>query len=203
MDKIEKKQFNITEIELIKIPFSGSVIEVLPYIPYQTRFDIINGYVQYLLDEKEIMDGYHRAEGWVFTKILLDCTNIDTNIKDDGLTVEYIYASGIWLKVKENIIDYEDLRQEIEDAVRLVLKDKYSSKQVFNEITKFVDGFINSDKVKDVVSQLENGKKMLSTFYPNIKENDGVIIPDEIVANKIEEAEVPVKKPRKTRVKKF
>jgi hypothetical protein len=148
----------------------------------------------------------------LFTQIISNCTNINISSqtiykikffetdKDDEqkeiTSLEYLYYSGIWQKIKNEILDYEDLRQELEDVLRLVLKDKYSSKQLFNEITKFVDGFINSDKVKDLVSQLDQGKKELSKFYPNIK------VDDEVLENKIIEESIE-SKPRKKKVKKF
>jgi len=216
-----KIQLNITPIQTKTLIFPGdNKIEISCVLKNETKFEIISGYIQYLLDEDNILNAYRLGEGWVFTRIIQDCTNIDTDAKNGyGVeAIEYIHNSGIYQKIKETLVDYDDFRQELDDAIGLVLKDKYSAKQVFGEITKFVDGFMNSDKLKDLVKQLDIQKKELSKIYPSIKIDDtvGQTLEDQVdpqiklemqaesdAGKFVEDVGEIEKKPRKKRVKKF
>lgn len=210
---MEKRQFNIVPKQTKRIPASDfgsngdNEIEISLYIGAEDKFHIISQYVNDLFSTEDMVIGYETAEQKLIFSILSSNTNIDIGLGTDEETnrrkIDAIFTSGLWNVIKGYILNYEDMRKEIREVVDLAIKEQQSFKNIFNSITEFVDKFLSSDKMKELSEQLKEQAKEVGKFYPNVKIDDEKIIKDEVIENNlVEESNEPIKKQRKTRVKK-
>jgi hypothetical protein len=144
-----------------KIPavhnFQEQEIKILPYIPYRTKFGLIETYVSDMGLTEDICTNYLLAENRMIVTIIKDCTNIDLNMTGDNgaEVIENIYSSGLWDFIKSKFINYDELRKEIEFAVDLDMKKKASIKEILSYISAWINAELKPEEMKDILSKIE------------------------------------------------
>ena len=164
---MEKIDIKIASKESVVVPFGDGIVKVSQYISLSNKIILMKIYIEALLEQNsDIYTSYLKAEYGLILGIL----NANTSVNVDNVSVEDVVTSGLWDKVKENIKNYDEFKQQIVEAYDLVSKQGNSWKHIFEYISTWVDSQLSSDKIKELSKQLSS--KKVDDYFPAIKEQE-------------------------------
>lgn len=188
--KMEKIEIVFSEQKPKQFNFENNIIKVLPYMSMAVKSMIIKMYLEEALDtSKDIVERMISAKMIMILGIVDKCTNIGV----DNIDIEQIILSGLWDSIKNNILNYGELEDEIDFAMKQIKNEKEfenSSNSAINGIVIKISEFM--DKISDMDLSEDGIAKILKNFDDTIKNfNDKYV---QLIPN-----EIPVKKVRKKR----
>ena len=177
MDKLD---FVISNKANIVFEFQKFDVEMLPYIPQPVKMEIVKNYLNFILEEGNIVDNYYAAEFSVILDIINRCTNIDTQKID----FEVVESSGLWDLIVTRLENYSELRQDIQ----AVLKQHFEQQSIENGLNKLFEKL--GDKLLgllDKISKLDLSKEGVAELVGSLNQqiekfdkdfpNNGIVAP--------------------------
>jgi hypothetical protein len=168
-----------SEIEKNKFDFNGQEIEVNKYATPAQERAIANYAIQASEEENEIIDIDSLPAVGSFSKFeygfIVGVLEVMTNIDLDDLNIDSVVSSGLWEKVKANILNYFDLKINVEKVYNLHKQEKGLESKLHKLIDN-IDGFIDNiskidfspEGIKALTESLSPALSQLKEVYPNI-----------------------------------
>lgn len=178
---MEKIKLVFPEVEKVGLEFNGQKIEVDKYASPSQERTIADYAIQTSEAESEDIDenslpvvaSYSKFEYGFIGGVLTTMTNIDL----DDLNIDSVVSSGLWERVKTNILNYFDLKINVEKVYNL-RKQETNLESKLNKMVDNVGGFIeniskmdfSAENVKVLTEALAPALTQLKTVYPNIQD---------------------------------
>ena len=176
MEKIKFK--NSKNSVITDIPFDGQVIKVKNNITTDEKLrieDVVSNRLK-LRD----FNNYTELEYDIIASVLHLCTNIDIG-ELDNVGIDNIVDSGLWDKIRNEIVNYYDVVEDIKRMEENAEKEKtsvYKFNLLLDKITEFVDKInqfdFNSKEFKSSYKKLIKSVQELSKVYPTINNNEEI-----------------------------
>jgi hypothetical protein len=199
MDKIEIK-FPKTKDK--KIEFEDQEIIVNTLLDLTTRKLLLAIYCSSLYNEEiNINDRYFYAEQCLMLSILDYCTDIKIfDVENQDKYLNNIIRTGLWDKIKKEIINYNEVREEIDNAVKRIDIENTLNKSVGNILESFADKLnVILDKISGINFSDIDVEKLNKVLEELRKERINI---DKTLNSKAEEPKEVIKKTKKNKVKK-
>jgi hypothetical protein len=164
----EKKSIQISPRKLVQIEFEKQDISIYPYISLGNETKIISDYCGSLFKEGGFLGNYIEAEYSLYLSVLDLCTDIkladENNVMID---LDDIVSSGLWKIVVENISNYLDVRDHLDEVVVNIISE--------NDLKKSIGGIIDKLSVKvfellDKVSNIDFSENGIKELVSQLKE---------------------------------
>ena len=181
---MEKINITIKRKKYVTFTFLETDILVDPYIDVNTKTMLVTTYVDAIVSAPNEIAGYLEAEYGLKLGIIELLTNV--NIKD--ITLDEIVCSGLWDEVCSKVINYMELRDDID---RILEQVKYSQSLVstINKLVKQISELL--ENVKNLDMSQEGITSLLGRFNTELEK-----------LNHIGELPVPVITPAEKRISK-
>lgn len=164
MDKII---LEISELSQAEINFGSQKIYVDVYIPIEKKVVLLSNYMTSLYQEKNFVGNYIESEYGLILGILDLCTNIDVSGENDTFDLNGILASGVFKDIKDKILNYNELRNDISRLIEL----NNSSKSIGHKFDMVADRLILFLNNLSEIDLSEQGiKKMISNFTEEVSQ---------------------------------
>jgi hypothetical protein len=164
----EKKSIKILSKKLVQIEFEKQDISIYPYISLANETKIISDYCSSLFKEGGFLGNYIEAEYSLYLSVLDLCTDIkladENNVMID---LDDIVSSGLWKIVIDNISNYLDVRDHLDEVVINITSENDLKKS----LGAVVDGL--SIKLFDLLDKLSNidfSEAGIKELVSNLKE---------------------------------
>jgi hypothetical protein len=146
MDKII---LEVPELSQAEINFGSQKIYVDVYLSIEKKVILLSNYMTSLYQERNFVSNYIEAEYSLILGILDFCTNIDINMSgSNAFDLNMILATGVFKDIKDKIINYSELRNDISRLIELNNGKKsigYKFDTVADKLISFLDSLSKID----------------------------------------------------------
>jgi hypothetical protein len=191
-NELEKIKIDFTPIKA-NFYFSGKEIIVNKFIGLQDKMTLLTIYSESFTNTGEdFITRYTSAEYSLMLAIIDLCTNVDIA----GIDVDNVICSEFWEKVKKEIINYSELRNDIDKIIANIENEKsvgITIDKLYYKLSSFIDQVSKVDVSEGGIAKLKNMFDEIKIVGDNLQ--------TKVIESKVAEAPVE-KKPRKPRQKK-
>jgi hypothetical protein len=162
---MEKKKLVVKPIENITTAFQNKPIEMRPYLSAVEQAILIEDYINnYFYSDQPMVASvgynYIGAEYYLMFDIINRLT--DVAVEGDGITVEDLVTSTLWIAVKSGISNYKEFRETLDRVVADKKEEIALAKSVGTTIDRVVEKVeetllnlaqnVDPDKLKEVAT---------------------------------------------------
>lgn len=172
---MEKKKIVLQPKEGSAFILQNDSIVVTPYVLFGDRTIMIQDYLSYIFNDEDsdISLRYLVAERSLNLNIVDVCTNIDL----DSIDHELIFISGLWEHVRERVVDYKGIKEDLKVAIELKQFEKQLEKSLGSVIQNISDQLtvalskvaeMNGDDLKETANEFMKRLEDLNKKVPGI-----------------------------------
>jgi hypothetical protein len=190
---MEKEKISLKKSEVISFEFGKMDIKVEPYLSMMQKTVLIKSYLESYFGEGDFVENYMIAENGNILGILDLCTNIDVQ----DISLDNVVSSGLWYKIRDNILNYSEFTGDLWKVVDKIKKQNELEKSIGNSfdrmsnaVIQFLSKVSELDLSNEGINKLVGELKNTTNKYEEKFDSKKVILP------------IPEKKVRKPRTKK-
>lgn len=155
---MEKIKLDLHPVKNKSVKIEDINVSVVPYVSTKDKYALISEYVDHIIDGTDFATDYVVANGVLILGVIESNTNIDI---DSGISLDDIICSGVWDRVKNAILNYQELKDEADTAIRYSIEMKkieidYNGAllQVLNKASALLDEIAKVDLSKEGVEKI-------------------------------------------------
>jgi hypothetical protein len=187
---MEKFTYDIHPAKMVKLDFMDQTILIDPFINVENKELLISRYFDRLSNkDMDTISNYLVAEYALIGGLM----ELNTSVIIENIDVDDFVRSGLWDKVKNSIVNYDDFRKDIE-LVMNYTSLKNSTGYIMSEVIEQLKSLVG--KVSEMDLSKEGVAKLMEALDVEKNEINKIIDP-----SKVKELEVKVAEPKKSRKK--
>lgn len=151
-------------------------VNVVPYISTKDKYALISEYVDHIINGTDFATDYVVANGVLILGVLATNTNIDPEVSLDD-----IINSGVWDRIKAEIVNYPELKLEVDTAIRYSIEMKkieVDYNGALNTILSKASAFL--DEISKVDLSKEGVEKIISALNYEKNELNKIVDPSKV-----------------------
>ena len=167
MDKIQLKFKPIEWVEIMSE--DNPNIKVNPYISLENKMILFKNYTSSYFDTNDFVDNYINA----YYGLMLGIVDLCTNISVEKLDMNDFISSGMWVKIKSKIVNYQEVQSDLYSLIKLYSEQRVveqSMGSAFDRFSESILGFIQNidlspGGVQKIVDQFQEVSKDFDEKY--------------------------------------
>jgi hypothetical protein len=182
--KIEKEKIDIIPEPLVEIEYGDSNQKILvqPYISLTNKTILFRGYLESYFKDGEVSNNYIDAK----YSFMLGIVDLCTSIPLEGIDLDDFISSGLWEKIRKSIKNYDDVRADLYDIIKLATEKNILEKSMSTTFDRLAESLmqflykidLSSEGIKNLIDSLRKESDDFDNKF--IKPSSDLIEKDDI-----------------------
>jgi len=156
----DKIQLEFKPIKWVEMMDEGNPnIKVNPYISLENKMILFKNYASSYFASDDFVDNYINA----FYGLMLGVVDLCTNISVEKLDMNDFISSGMWVKIKSKIVNYQEVQGDLYNIIKLCSEQRVAEKSMgvaFDKLSmailEFIQGIdLSSEGVQKIIKQFQ------------------------------------------------